>query len=135
MRIQVVYIGVVEIVGNKVGHKYLLIENGQLGRDFVFAKQLVPCGIGAITECTEVEEAVKGPYERKGFYENEAKCAVWTADSRATQAVVKEQKAIANKDLENPLFRRLDPLRDLYRRTPAAKRRYILADILRYITG
>lgn len=137
-KVRLVYTGTTLLKGEKLGHSYtVLTQDGQLSeRTMAFAKKLAPSTIGAILECTQPDEhTIGGPRTHVGVWEDEPARVKWEAASRITEAHAREVKVQAKENAQSPLFDRLAPLRDLYRRTTVPQRRFLLADILRYITG
>jgi hypothetical protein len=70
-----------------------------------------------------------------GYWGDDIQVAAWQAESRANEAEIRHRKGKAKEDGRNLLFEALEPVKEIYQKTPFHLRRFVLADIIRYITN
>jgi hypothetical protein len=136
--VKLVYLGYGILKSDKLGHRYAEIEaDGILSaKTSIFSKELILGRVGLIFDTFETLDGskVSGPRIRAGYWPDEQQVAVWQAESRTNQAVLRDKKNEKKEDGRNLLFESLETAKRAYNALPYSQRRFLLADIIRYIT-
>lgn len=133
---EVVCMGKVQVVGDKLGVKFAVLEEGgRLGREAIFAgKNLSRCVPGGVYEVLMNDAQAKGGFKWLRTYPDRGAVAGWQAQSEAAEVAHRALKLEKEEGKRNEMLKALNPVRVAYRRTDRIGRlalEVVLLDLLR----